>query len=154
MLADSINLSRGNGGWQCLSSKKDSTLDACDGNWLSGSRLEGRGDGESLWQISGEQTNLAKPNGPSFGVAFLLHRNSHPESIADMATICCDRMKYDLSQTCNMHPNRYDCPDMLVAKLKGRYGLIVHDGGHSVIIINFCPWCGTRLTSKSKSKSK
>jgi hypothetical protein len=25
------------------------------------------------------------------------------------------------------------------------YGLIIHDGGKSVQVITFCPWCGTRF---------
>ncbi|WP_216858519.1 DUF6980 family protein [Actinomadura verrucosospora] len=40
-----------------------------------------------------------------------------------------------------------DCPDALVS-YSARFdecGLIVHDGGGSVISIAFCPWCGTRL---------
>ena len=58
-------------------------------------------------------------------------------------------MDYDLAQRCEQHPDRYDCPDALVdysARLR-QYGLIVHDGGHSVITIEYCPWCGTKLPS-------
>lgn len=62
-----------------------------------------------------------------------------------MSTHCCDRMDYDVAQTCDMHPTRFDCPDALVAIVRGGYGLIVHDGGQSVIEIRFCPWCGSRL---------
>ena len=62
-----------------------------------------------------------------------------------MADICCDRLAYDLYQTCDVHPDRHDCPDALVAEVRGGFGLIVHDGGRSVIAISFCPWCGTRL---------
>jgi hypothetical protein len=54
-------------------------------------------------------------------------------------------MAYDLSQVSNLHPNRYDCPDALIAEVGGGYGLIVHDGGESVIRIAYCPWCGARL---------
>jgi hypothetical protein len=25
------------------------------------------------------------------------------------------------------------------------YGLLVHDGGESIIVIEYCPWCGVRL---------
>ncbi|MFJ7974350.1 DUF6980 family protein [Peribacillus sp. NPDC096379] len=27
----------------------------------------------------------------------------------------------------------------------GEYGLIIHDGGTSSLIIDDCPWCGTKL---------
>jgi hypothetical protein len=42
-------------------------------------------------------------------------------------------MDYDLNQTCELHESRYDCPDALVNVVRGGYGLIVHDGGSSVI---------------------
>jgi hypothetical protein len=61
------------------------------------------------------------------------------------ANVCCDRMRVDLEQKCDLHPNRADCPDALIDRVRGGYGLIVHDGGESVVEISFCPWCGTRL---------
>ena len=61
------------------------------------------------------------------------------------AAYCCDRMKHDLEHVCRHHPNRYDCPDDLVARVRGGYGLMIHDGSESVIEIAFCPWCGTSL---------
>jgi hypothetical protein len=54
-------------------------------------------------------------------------------------------MDYDLSRKCEAHETRADCPDALVAAVEGGYGLIVHDGGSSVVEINFCLWCGSRL---------
>jgi hypothetical protein len=54
-------------------------------------------------------------------------------------------MDYDLNQKCGMHEDRYDCPDALINTVRGGYGLIVHDGGSSVIEIGFCPWCGSKL---------
>ncbi|WP_439654229.1 DUF6980 family protein [Streptacidiphilus anmyonensis] len=39
------------------------------------------------------------------------------------------------------------CPDALIrfsAKF-WEHGLIVHDGGASSMVIDFCPWCGQRL---------
>ncbi|MCC6924952.1 hypothetical protein [Novosphingobium sp.] len=54
-------------------------------------------------------------------------------------------MAYDLEQICAQHTDRYDCPDALVAQIRGGYGLIIHDGGRGVIMISYCPWCGTEL---------
>jgi hypothetical protein len=54
-------------------------------------------------------------------------------------------MKFDLEQVCAQHPDPFDCPDSLVARVRGGYGLIVHNGGSGVIEIRFCPWCGTPL---------
>jgi hypothetical protein len=62
-----------------------------------------------------------------------------------MNDYCCDRMTYDLSQRCKEHPDRFDCPDALIAEMRPGYGLIVHDGGSSAIAISFCPWCGSKL---------
>lgn len=58
---------------------------------------------------------------------------------------CCGRMEYDLSQRCEQHADRNDCPDALISTVQGGYGIIVHDGGNSVIKIAFCPWCGSKL---------
>ena len=57
---------------------------------------------------------------------------------------CCERMAEQLAQICDMHPSRYECPDSLVHRVRGGYGLIVL-GTDSVVEIAFCPWCGTRL---------
>jgi hypothetical protein len=54
-------------------------------------------------------------------------------------------MDYDLSQKCDVHETRYECPDALITVVRGGYGLIVHDGGSSFIKISFCPWCGSKL---------
>jgi hypothetical protein len=32
------------------------------------------------------------------------------------------------------------------------YGLIVHDGGHSTIQIDFCPWCGARFPDSKRDR--
>lgn len=60
---------------------------------------------------------------------------------------CCNEMEYHASNQCDVHANRFDCPDCLIHRNPetGRYGLIVHDGGESYIEIRFCPWCGKQL---------
>jgi hypothetical protein len=55
-------------------------------------------------------------------------------------------MDFDLTQTCDLHSSRWDCPDALITESDGVYGLIVHDGGSSAVRIAFCPWCGTQLS--------
>ncbi|MBN8808551.1 MAG: hypothetical protein J0I47_10025 [Sphingomonas sp.] len=54
-------------------------------------------------------------------------------------------MAYDLDQACDLHSSREDCPDALVERVRGGFGLIVHDGAGSVIEIAYCPWCGQKL---------
>jgi hypothetical protein len=71
-----------------------------------------------------------------------------------MSTHCCKRMADELSKTCDAHPDRFECPDAIMhfSPRAKTYGLIIHDGGSSVIEISFCPWCGTSLRSKRESR--
>jgi hypothetical protein len=64
---------------------------------------------------------------------------------------CCDTMRENVERTCDRHPDRFDCPDCLVAysERTGAYGLIVHDGGRSSVAIRFCPWCGAELSRRT-----
>jgi len=45
-------------------------------------------------------------------------------------------------------------PDVLVAYLSkfDEHGLVVHDGGSSIVQIHFCPWCGTRLPESRRDQ--
>lgn len=54
-------------------------------------------------------------------------------------------MAADLNHICDQHADRSDCPNALAGQVLGGYGIIVHDGGGSVIEIGFCPWCGAEL---------
>jgi len=58
---------------------------------------------------------------------------------------CCDAMARAASLTCNQH-DAEDCPDVLIKIThNGKYGIRIHDGGSSFIVISFCPWCATKL---------
>ena len=65
----------------------------------------------------------------------------------DAGAHCCKDMSGQVARTCGEHPDRSDCPDCLVDYWDDSqvYGLIVHDGGGSMIEINYCPWCGAQL---------
>ncbi|WP_242417410.1 DUF6980 family protein [Sphingomonas panni] len=65
-----------------------------------------------------------------------------------MADYCCDQMQEDLERRCAVHEDRSDCPDAFIGRASGGYGLLIHDGGSSMIAISFCPWCGTRLPER------
>lgn len=69
-----------------------------------------------------------------------------------MSVHCCDRMDDDLNLKCDLHHERYDCPDALVRFGKNGYGLLIHNGGTSFITINFCPWCGAKLPKRGRAK--
>jgi hypothetical protein len=63
---------------------------------------------------------------------------------------CCEMMGYQLNQTCDQHADPLDCPDFLISLGKdGTAGLIIHDGGCSVIAIKYCPWCGARIKKRT-----
>ena len=42
---------------------------------------------------------------------------------------------------------KYDDADVIINKWDdGLYGIPVHDGSASMVIINYCPWCGSKLS--------
>jgi hypothetical protein len=67
-----------------------------------------------------------------------------------MTDHCCNMMADNVNRTCKLHPERHDCPDCLIDywPSSGTYGIIIHDGGSSVIVIAYCPWCGTKLPDR------
>jgi hypothetical protein len=68
---------------------------------------------------------------------------------------CCDQMREQVERTCDLHPNRWDCPDCLVAHSPrtGEFGLMIHDGGTASVQIHFCPWCGAKLDGGGERRS-
>ena len=58
---------------------------------------------------------------------------------------CCTKMTYYL--TFDKRTKEIN-PDAIVRfnKKNKDYGIPIHDGGQSFIEIDYCPWCGTRLT--------
>lgn len=61
---------------------------------------------------------------------------------------CCRDLELNVEYRCERHPVSSQCPDVLVGRLSnGKFGLMIHDGGSSVLEIGFCPWCGTDLST-------
>jgi hypothetical protein len=56
--------------------------------------------------------------------------------------------------SCSQHRNLSDCPDAVIAYSSqfDEYGLLVHDGGTSRILIAFCPWCGKHLGRSKRER--
>ena len=52
---------------------------------------------------------------------------------------CCDEMRRQVERVCDIHPDRWACPDCLVTHSPGSgvYGLMIHDGGTSFARITF-----------------
>ena len=67
---------------------------------------------------------------------------------------CCNQMTTAVRFTCQAHPDPFACPDALLhyADRFDEYGLIVHDGGASSIVIQFCPWCGLELPASKRDR--
>ena len=65
---------------------------------------------------------------------------------------CCRKMSDAVNEVCEKHPDRFECPDCLIhySPEFDEFGIIVHDGGASSILISFCPWCGTRLPESKR----
>ena len=67
----------------------------------------------------------------------------------DTINHCCEMMKENTIFKCSQCESKWCCPDTLIHydERNKNYGIIIHDGGSSMIIIKHCPWCGRRLTS-------
>lgn len=74
--------------------------------------------------------------------------------IGVMNRFCCNRMQIEVTKKCTQHALSFDCPDNIVLYLDrfDEYGIIVHDGGRSMIAIAFCPWCGKKLPESKRDE--
>jgi len=68
---------------------------------------------------------------------------------------CCDDMARQVVAECPVHPDPWQCPDALIGYLpqSDECGIRVHDGGSSLVLISFCPWCGARLPESRRDTS-
>ncbi|MGN6619479.1 MAG: DUF6980 family protein [Sphingomonas sp.] len=68
-----------------------------------------------------------------------------------MSAHCCEMMRSNVENSCEKHADRADCPDCLIAFWpdEKRYGIMIHDGGSSMVEIAYCPWCGSNLAELS-----
>lgn len=64
---------------------------------------------------------------------------------------CCERMTYFLDEYFKT-PQEQDNPDVVVKynPIFDEYGIPVYEGGSSVIVIQYCPWCGTKLPASKR----
>lgn len=69
-------------------------------------------------------------------------------------THCCDEMAEQVTLECDMHPNPFDCGDRVAfwSAQYDEYGLVVHDGGATYILVQHCPWCGTALPESRRDR--
>ena len=72
-----------------------------------------------------------------------------------MSEHCCSRMASELSEGDDTdQEDRYASPDALLDYIPkfDEYGMIVHDGGRSMIAIAFCPWCGAQFRESKRDR--
>ena len=61
-------------------------------------------------------------------------------------------MTKQVNYKCDIHESPFDCPDALISysEKSDEYGLIIYDGGHSVLTISYCPFCGAKLPESKR----
>jgi hypothetical protein len=71
-----------------------------------------------------------------------------------MSNHCCEQMNKQVSLACHQHADRFECPDALIdySPKFDEYGLIIHDGGSGSVVIEYCPWCGTKLPGSKRDR--
>ena len=69
----------------------------------------------------------------------------------DPAAFPCVHMAYRATQTCPMHEEWSECPDLIISydEVFDEYCLI-KDGVS--LAISYCPWCGTRLPASQRDR--
>lgn len=71
-----------------------------------------------------------------------------------MAEHCCKHMHFTPSNSCDLHPNRFERGECHIHydEADGSYGLIERPQvGGGRISIDYCPWCGTKLEKREQS---
>ncbi len=68
--------------------------------------------------------------------------------------LCCAAMRAALAFSCEQHADPFECADALVVynEVFDEYGIPVHDGGASYVLIEHCPWCGVRLPESQRDR--
>lgn len=67
---------------------------------------------------------------------------------------CCTAMRAALRFECEQHADPFECADSLIVynEIVDEYGLPVHDGGPTYVLIAHCPWCGTKLPESQRDR--
>ncbi len=66
----------------------------------------------------------------------------------DASRHCCTEMRDALINECGMHADDpFACTDLALSYSDtfDEYGIMIHDGGASVLVISYCPFCGAKL---------
>lgn len=60
-------------------------------------------------------------------------------------------MDRQVNHVCEQHPDQFECPDQAVGYLAkfDEYAIGLDDG--TVLVINYCPWCGRKLPESKRN---
>ncbi len=58
----------------------------------------------------------------------------------------CIHVAYHSTHPCDIPSDSWECPDMILVRTSSGFGIPVRDGGTDVVRIEYCPWCGTKLS--------
>ena len=74
--------------------------------------------------------------------------------VAPSRTSCCDDLCNATTFHCDQHDDPFECPDCLIAynEITDEYGLAIHDGAASVLIIRHCPFCGSAMPDSKSDR--
>ena len=63
---------------------------------------------------------------------------------------CCEQME----RLSYVNDNAFENPDNLIYynEVFDEYGMIIHDGGTSYILIHYCPWCGKKFRESKREQ--
>jgi len=101
------------------------------------------GDVTAAYRARRSGWHSCKPMGPGYRLASFTGANN------DVIDYCCFKMQTQVEYRCPEHEDLSDCPDSLVTRLGvGGYGIRIHDGGKSMVLITHCPWCGLQLAGR------
>lgn len=59
----------------------------------------------------------------------------------------CLHIAYHSTAPCSEHPAPVPCPDRTIIRWRKGWAIPVFDGGSSFLPIDYCPWCGVKLSS-------
>ena len=67
---------------------------------------------------------------------------------------CCGAMTAALAFACDQHDDPFACADAHIVYHEpfDEYGIPVHDGGASYVLIRHCPWCGASLPDSQRDR--
>lgn len=68
--------------------------------------------------------------------------------------VCCETMGAALRFSCDQHADPFECADALIVynEIFDEYGIPVHDGGATYVLIAHCPWCAVKLPESQRDR--